>query len=139
MQRNRFRKGDSAQTDFSAVFPLTFSREDEVDSEIRFHTGFMMSKLKSVITDIHLFTIHQKTLKEWGTIKAITTPSFGLPLLFATLSTTSAAILKSYVPPALGTALEPANTGAEVTILGILRSSDRTQDSVVSLHVVSWQ
>lgn len=89
-----------------------------------------MTKLKSVIADVPRFTLSQNLRKEWGSIMATTIPRIELAPTFSKLSLFSTAILKVSIPAALGSALKPANTGTEITIVNFPSSCERSEDSV---------
>lgn len=107
--------------------PLACNREDEVDAAFLF---LQRLKLESVIKEIHVVTLSQNSLKEWGPIKATTITSVGLPPQFATFSSSSAAGIKVSILAALGALFEATNTGAEAAIVDIRSSSERTKYSV---------
>lgn len=88
-----------------------------------------MTNLKSVITDGHFFTFSRKSLRRWNSIKSTATPSVRLPLLLSVFLSVSAVLLHFSATAALGAALEPAITGAEL-VVDIGSSSKKSEHNV---------
>lgn len=87
-------------------------------------------KGKPVITDVHPLTRSINSLNRWGHIKATTIPSVGLPHLLTTFLLPFAPDLKLSVFADPEAAPGPSNTVAELSIVDILSSSERTEHRV---------
>lgn len=116
-------KRDSQQYGHSVVCVLAFNLEDMVNNAFWFHVALIMTKLESVITDVHQFKLTKHSLKEWSHEGHIFSER-RTTSLFATLSSSSASVSKISIHGTLGAPLEYVNSGAEVTNVDISRLND---------------
>lgn len=131
IQLGCFGKEKTTRTDTSAsaVCSLAFNGEDGVDVGCRFHAAFTTTKESSVVTDVHLFPLHDISTKERGPVKATTISSVGLPSLFEIFLLSSAAVLKVFIPAAVSSGPEPTNSGAEKMIMKLSSYIEQTRNN----------